>query len=570
MPQYLSPGVYVEEIDAGPRPIASVATSMAGMVGVTARGPVDGKPLLVTSFRAYQQTFGGFVPEPPTTIRDRWQNPANTEGGRWWLFPLAVRGFFDNGGQQLFVKRVAAHGAATSTATLQGGLLADVDSAPAAATELILQHLVGVQNGTALTVHYRDGGNPATQVVAVTAYDAQRLSVTFTAPGLTREVRAGQAVVQIGALDATPTVRVAASAPGTWGDGVQVRVRPSVTPFSLLADPGQGLPFFTQVAATSAADAGTVAVSPVPGLAVGPPAVPAGAFFAQIGPGRFEISGIAAAGANIALTLRPDGAGNTPHRQWDPPLAVRRVRRANAVGGGTTLRVAGANSLYVGAVLELDNGTAKETRRITAIQGDTVTFNTAVGEYFEGQKAYLIEAAVTASFTDEGVGLTEETFPNLHLQRVAPSDPLGLEAVVNGRAQLVRLTQLADVVTAPQLLLPAPSAADLAAGRVDVPLAAGNNDYDNLAVSDFVGVDGGSGHRTGIESLVDIDEVAIAAVPGMWSGTVQCEADQPLRAADGPVRDPRPARQPVRPTRCATFRNAVQHPLRGALLPVAR
>ncbi len=40
MPEYLSPGVYVEEIDAGPRPIAGVSTSTTGMVGVTARGPV--------------------------------------------------------------------------------------------------------------------------------------------------------------------------------------------------------------------------------------------------------------------------------------------------------------------------------------------------------------------------------------------------------------------------------------------------------------------------------------------------------------------------------------------------
>ena len=35
MPEYLSPGVYVEEIDAGPQPIAAVATSTAGCVGVT-------------------------------------------------------------------------------------------------------------------------------------------------------------------------------------------------------------------------------------------------------------------------------------------------------------------------------------------------------------------------------------------------------------------------------------------------------------------------------------------------------------------------------------------------------
>ena len=36
-----------------------------------------------------------------------------------------------------------------------------------------------------------------------------------------------------------------------------------------------------------------------------------------------------------------------------------------------------------------------------------------------------------------------------------------------------------------------------------------------------MGVDGGSGHRTGIQAMEDIDEIAICAVPGMWSQTVQ-------------------------------------------------
>ena len=44
MPEYLSPGVYVEEIDAGPKPIEGVSTSTAGVVGVTDRGPSGGRP----------------------------------------------------------------------------------------------------------------------------------------------------------------------------------------------------------------------------------------------------------------------------------------------------------------------------------------------------------------------------------------------------------------------------------------------------------------------------------------------------------------------------------------------
>src|SRR5215213_9962547 len=144
MPEYLSPGVYIEELDAGPRPIAAVSTSTTGMVGVTVRGPTAGKPRLVTSFLEFQRTFGGFLPEPPAALRDTWQNLANDEGGRWWLFPLAVRGYFENGGARLFVKRVAAGGASPSTGAFQGGLVSAVSgNAASGASDIELEHVVG-------------------------------------------------------------------------------------------------------------------------------------------------------------------------------------------------------------------------------------------------------------------------------------------------------------------------------------------------------------------------------------------------------------------------------------------
>ena len=48
MPEYLAPGVYIEEIQTGPRPIEGVSTSTTGMAGVTERGPI--LPRLVTSW----------------------------------------------------------------------------------------------------------------------------------------------------------------------------------------------------------------------------------------------------------------------------------------------------------------------------------------------------------------------------------------------------------------------------------------------------------------------------------------------------------------------------------------
>ena len=53
MPEYLTPGVYIEEIERGPRPIEGVPTSTAAFLGETERGPTT--PRCVTSYKDYQR-----------------------------------------------------------------------------------------------------------------------------------------------------------------------------------------------------------------------------------------------------------------------------------------------------------------------------------------------------------------------------------------------------------------------------------------------------------------------------------------------------------------------------------
>ena len=91
MPEYLAPGVYIEEQDAQ-QPIEGVSTSVTGFVGVTQRGPLDTLPaVLVTSIPEFERTFGeyftpNFSPAPPANSA-----PLN-------MLPYAVAGFFNNGG----------------------------------------------------------------------------------------------------------------------------------------------------------------------------------------------------------------------------------------------------------------------------------------------------------------------------------------------------------------------------------------------------------------------------------------------------------------------------------------
>lgn len=90
MPEYLTPGVFIEEIERGPRPIEGVPTSTSAFLGETERGPI--KPRLVTSYKEFQRWFGGVFGD------DKY-------------LPYAVAGFFENGGRRLFVCRIVGENA---------------------------------------------------------------------------------------------------------------------------------------------------------------------------------------------------------------------------------------------------------------------------------------------------------------------------------------------------------------------------------------------------------------------------------------------------------------------------
>lgn len=325
MAEYLSPGVYIEEIDAGPRPIAGVSTSTAGMVGVTARGPYTGKPKLVTNFLEFQNTFGGFLPEPEPAVRDTWANdPA--EGGRWWLFLLAVKGFFDNGGRRLYIKRVAAGQAEPASGALGSGLVSPVTGEAArGATSVQLAHLIGFTGVGQQIKIFRGDDRQEIHTAAVTRYDMTTRRITLDS-ALPAEVRTARGdYVQAGTRNAEETLRLSAVSPGSLGGAVQVRVRPMAgAALPVLPDPQERALFITRLVANAAADSQTVQVAPVNGLD--------GdnlrdKVWAQIGPRRFEVEVSEPADGKVTLTF-PAG---TTHEAWETGLTVRRVRRGTTV-----------------------------------------------------------------------------------------------------------------------------------------------------------------------------------------------------------------------------------------------
>lgn len=97
MPEYLSPAVYVEEINTGSKPIEGVSTSTTGMVGVTERGP-ENVPILVTSNGDFSRTFGGQL-----DFREFTDPVIGTVHA---YLPHSVEGYFTNGGRRDYVVRV--------------------------------------------------------------------------------------------------------------------------------------------------------------------------------------------------------------------------------------------------------------------------------------------------------------------------------------------------------------------------------------------------------------------------------------------------------------------------------
>lgn len=207
IPEYLAPGVYIEEFEIGAKPIEGVSTSTVGFVGFAERGPLD-RPTLVTSFAEYQSIFGGYLPEDEEYDTIRW-------------LPYAVEGFFSNGGKRAYIVRVAGENAKCSrghipdisgvTTTLiteanAGSLLLNINNATelnpedrvflrdGALSEYIQVKFAGLSKAltlkTPLTGGTQEGGtfSPGTKIVK------QTIGSTFT---LKDEANAGVLIINV-------------------------------------------------------------------------------------------------------------------------------------------------------------------------------------------------------------------------------------------------------------------------------------------------------------------------------------------------------------------------------------
>ncbi len=108
MPEYLAPGVFVEETSFRSKSIEGVSTSTTAFVGPTRSGPVGAIPELITSFAEFEKTYGG--------LDDLAYGTPMTN-----YIAHAVMAYFNEGGARLYVARVAGASATAAGVNLVAG-----------------------------------------------------------------------------------------------------------------------------------------------------------------------------------------------------------------------------------------------------------------------------------------------------------------------------------------------------------------------------------------------------------------------------------------------------------------
>ncbi|HEY6352730.1 MAG TPA: phage tail sheath C-terminal domain-containing protein [Candidatus Angelobacter sp.] len=532
MPQYLSPGVYIEEQDTGPEPIEGVSTSVTGFVGVAQMGPLDtNPPVLVTSFPEFQRIFGSYF-TPGFTA------PSN--GDSYNLLPHAVAGFFNNGGQLLYIKRVAnalTPPAFASVSNLENNVGSPTimtrlttTAVPLVTSTIFVENMRGIQNGAHITLtQVKNGVTSTSGSLTVASYNDSQNSVTFTAPlpaptpaatnydwqYTTVALTSGAPFVP---APNTSEFLLNASSPGLWGNtvqtqgtGLQVEITPSSRTQAQVIGIGNVAPGTNNLILLNSAlnfYAGAILEFNTGGGDTVAGSVTSGTFTVgeqvvqtSTGATAYVLATVPAAGPMTigGLTGTPDGThtwtGASSGAVFTPTAAPA------AVSGGK----------FYAKVLNVTGSGVQLTAGLTG------TEPTAINENLTAKLPVTVR---TCEFDINAFhGTVSESFRGLTLDNNTPY--YYATAILNGSSLLsVPLLPTVPPHTPWDNTTPDPSTMPVAPDGQNVQLT-GGTDGATPTFTDFGGNDGGPGNRTGIAALIDASEVSIIAAPGVSDQNTQ-------------------------------------------------
>jgi phage tail sheath protein FI len=166
MPEYLAPGVYVEETSFRSKSIEGVGTSVASVVGPTRTGPLRGVPEVVTSYAEFERVYG----DAEALIFDDDGSDVTVTN----YTAHAARAFFDNGGKQLYVARVVRD---VNEAETDGtGTTAEVAGSDATVTDVAFTaRFPGAAGNLVVELYWQDSENLLTTTSLGVAEDGDLL-----------------------------------------------------------------------------------------------------------------------------------------------------------------------------------------------------------------------------------------------------------------------------------------------------------------------------------------------------------------------------------------------------------
>ena len=317
MPEYLAPGVYVEETSFRAKSIEGVGTSTTAFVGPTRKGPyrVDNdtpeSPELLTSYGDFERIYGGFA---DLSLGD------GVPGTNYLAH--AVRAFFNEGGSRLYVSRVVGADPEVATVEIIGGADEGV--------RFIARFPGAAGNGQVVV---REASTPASETTLANAPAGSLVRATLAGnPALLVRVAnswrpaanlAGDAVAQADVLAGAPHL-ITVSALTIDGDGNSLsfedmglaNTHPRWIGHVMSATPSRRSDHLQNLYAV---DVGS-AVSP-----------------SELHAGLFNGAANNAAGQPErvwTLTGGEEGARGGPRSQSERPLRLRRLPRAHLAGRG--------------------------------------------------------------------------------------------------------------------------------------------------------------------------------------------------------------------------------------------
>jgi phage tail sheath protein FI len=573
MPDYLSPGVYIEELPPALRAIEGVSTSIAGFVGVAERGPVAGfapppavpgspqapSSSLVTSFADFTRQFGAPLPLP---------DPNNNA-----YLAYAVKGFFDNGGSACYVSRVVSSGAVEGAALAtyssvkvnNGTVLRLARATNTADTTLYLNSLrqitadpTGATQNLTL-IHRADGSS---RQLNVTSYDARAKTVTLSAA-----INEKLSVTDIYLVPVTvppsplgsngPTFL--ARNPGSWGDDISILITPSDRPAVGVSTAGTAAAQQITVQNTASFYIGAIIeIDRVDGA--GHPTAPNSRSYHEVT--ALLPGGVVQLGAQVGA----DYAATSLVRVVEIDVSISdptAIVATSETYAGLSWN-SNAGSRYYAAVINANSNLAfvqPDANESAAIASQPTTVDgfatspAAAWQATRSLRAIVNRAATAATGVVNAINaLTGQAFPlvapnalltaltaaeqeatNAAAAVTAATTSAGARAVAaQATAAAVAAQNAAAAAGAGGGGAPAVAAALIAAEAAQTAANAANaafvgvpsagtpgNDGATPVADDYVGLDNGPGARTGIAALTEVENISIIAAPGQTSVEVQ-------------------------------------------------